>query len=124
MKHQLDATLCRLISAESLRNKTCTVLHQVGVSFDLYYDPRKHKIKIIIMIIYVVTQQPNDQLQSERQKMTMMMMMMMTTTMTTTTTLIITILLNSRNFRITQILHRNVDGCPLCEFSRNLLPSD
>jgi len=24
----------------------CTVLHQVGVSFDLYYDARKHKIKI------------------------------------------------------------------------------
>ena len=38
MKHQLDATLWR--------NKTCTVLHQVGVSFDLYYDARKHKIKI------------------------------------------------------------------------------
>jgi hypothetical protein len=35
------------ISAESLYiNKTCTVLHQVGVSFDLYYDARKHKIKI------------------------------------------------------------------------------
>ena len=33
------------ISAGSLRNKTCTVLHQVGVSFDLYYDARKHKIK-------------------------------------------------------------------------------
>jgi len=28
------------------RNKTCTVLHQVGVLFDLYYDARKHKIKI------------------------------------------------------------------------------
>ena len=28
------------------RNKTCTVLHQVGVSFDLYCDSRKHKIKI------------------------------------------------------------------------------
>jgi len=27
------------------RNKTYTVLHQVGVSFDLYYDARKHKIK-------------------------------------------------------------------------------
>ena len=27
------------------RNETCTVLHQVGVSFDLYYDARKHKIK-------------------------------------------------------------------------------
>jgi hypothetical protein len=24
----------------------CTVLHQVGVSFDLYYDARKHKIKM------------------------------------------------------------------------------
>jgi hypothetical protein len=28
------------------RNKTCTVLHQVGVLFDLYYDARKHKSKI------------------------------------------------------------------------------
>jgi len=28
------------------RNKTCTVLHQVGVSFDSYCDARKHKIKI------------------------------------------------------------------------------
>ena len=28
------------------RNKTWTVLHKVGVSFDLYYDARKHKIKI------------------------------------------------------------------------------
>jgi len=28
------------------RNKTYTVLRQVGVSFDLYYDARKHKIKI------------------------------------------------------------------------------
>ena len=28
------------------RNKTCTVLHQVGVSSDSYYDARKHKIKI------------------------------------------------------------------------------
>ena len=28
-------------------NKTCTVLHQVGVSFDLYCDARKHKIKNI-----------------------------------------------------------------------------
>ena len=27
------------------RNKMCTVLHQVGISFDLYYDARKHKIK-------------------------------------------------------------------------------
>ena len=27
------------------RNKTCIVLHQVGVSFDLYYDARKHKFK-------------------------------------------------------------------------------
>ena len=93
MKHQLDATLCRiyfcrvtlhvsgasanhqeylklvrrsLVHVLSLqvshhisllgpehvewpcRNKTCTVLHQVGVSFDLYYDARKHKIKICI----------------------------------------------------------------------------
>ena len=27
------------------RNKTCTVLHQVGVLFDFYYDERKHKSK-------------------------------------------------------------------------------
>ena len=33
------------------RNKTCTVLHQVGVSFDLYYGARKHKIKIRIIVI-------------------------------------------------------------------------
>ena len=32
------------------RNKTCTVLHQVGVSFDLYYDARKHKIKIYFLV--------------------------------------------------------------------------
>jgi len=29
------------------RNKTCTVLHQVGVLFDLYYDPRKRKSKTL-----------------------------------------------------------------------------
>ena len=29
------------------RNKTCTVLHQVDVWFDLYYVARKHKIKIL-----------------------------------------------------------------------------
>jgi len=35
------------ISAEwPCRNKTCTEKHQVGVSFDLYYDARKHKNKI------------------------------------------------------------------------------
>jgi len=28
------------------RNKTCTVLHQVGVLFDLYYDARKHESKV------------------------------------------------------------------------------
>ena len=110
MKHQLDATLCRFYSAESLymfraqapishhisllepsalirrcddlpatithvpvaavlvlntpddgrlrpkhvewlcRNKTCTVSHQVGVSFDLCYDARKHKIKIKVSV--------------------------------------------------------------------------
>ena len=68
MKRQLGATLCaqccntvaavlvlntpddgrlRPKHVEWLwRNKTCTVLHRVGVSFDLYYDARKHKIKI------------------------------------------------------------------------------
>ena len=33
------------------RNKTCTVLHQVGVSFVLYYDARKHKIKIKLIFL-------------------------------------------------------------------------
>ena len=33
------------------RNKICTVLHQVGVSFDLYYDARKHKIKTTIYVV-------------------------------------------------------------------------
>ena len=38
------------------RNKTCTVLHQVGVSFDLYYDARKHKIKMkcILVVVYIL----------------------------------------------------------------------
>ena len=35
----------------SCRNKTCIVLHQVGVSFDLYYDARKHKIKNYILFL-------------------------------------------------------------------------
>ena len=34
------------------RNKTCTVLHQVGVSFDLYYDARKHKIKTTVCVAH------------------------------------------------------------------------
>jgi len=97
MKHQLDATLCRLyfcrvtlhvsgtsahhqeylktstaatgtcvivagksshvlIRAETeCHNLTCTVLHQVGVSFDLYYDARKHKIKIQCKVILLWT---------------------------------------------------------------------
>ena len=33
------------------RYKTCIVLDQVGVSFDLYYDARKHKIKIQVYLI-------------------------------------------------------------------------
>ena len=37
------------------RNETCTVLHQVGVSFDLYCDARKHKIKIHKLCSYVCT---------------------------------------------------------------------
>ena len=37
------------------RNKTCTVLHQVGVSFDLYCDARKQKIKIRYRTITVCT---------------------------------------------------------------------
>ena len=35
------------------RNKTCIVLHQVGVSFELYYDARKHKIQIPLFPIYL-----------------------------------------------------------------------
>jgi len=35
MKHQLDAT------------------HQVGVSFELYYDAQKHKIKKILLYIFI-----------------------------------------------------------------------
>ena len=27
------------------------MLHQVGVSFDLYYDARKHKIKILQLLV-------------------------------------------------------------------------
>ena len=34
------------------RNKICTVLHQVGVLFDLYYDARKHKSKIWISVTF------------------------------------------------------------------------
>ena len=74
IKHQLDATLCRFYFCRVTcvrgcrasflillmmgawrskhvewlcRNKTCTVLHQVGVLFDLYYDARKHKSKML-----------------------------------------------------------------------------
>jgi len=38
------------------RNKTCTVLHKVGVLFDLYYDARKHnrKIKGVLFASYIV----------------------------------------------------------------------
>ena len=34
------------------RNKTCTVLHQVGVSFDLYYNERKQKIKNVVTEVF------------------------------------------------------------------------
>ena len=40
-----DGRLCTEHVEWPCRNKTCTVLHQVGVSFVLYYDARKHKIK-------------------------------------------------------------------------------
>ena len=40
-----DGRLCPKHVEWLCRNKTCTVLHQVDVSFDLYYDARKHKIK-------------------------------------------------------------------------------
>ena len=42
-----DGRLCLKHVEWLSRNKTCTVLHQVGVSFDLYYDAQKHKIKTI-----------------------------------------------------------------------------
>ena len=35
------------------RIKTCTVLHQVGVLFDLYYDARKHKIRICYAYLFL-----------------------------------------------------------------------
>ena len=35
------------------RNKTCTVSHQVGVSFDLHYDARKHKIKMYVLYVCI-----------------------------------------------------------------------
>ena len=62
IKRQLDATMCRFCFCRVTlrvsgawrpkhvewlcRNKICTVLHQVGVLFDLYYDARKHKSKM------------------------------------------------------------------------------
>jgi len=36
------------------RNRICAVLHQVGVSFDLYYDARKHKIKNCCMLLILI----------------------------------------------------------------------
>jgi hypothetical protein len=33
------------------------MLHQVGVSFDLYYDARKHKIKIKILLSSVIKEE-------------------------------------------------------------------
>ena len=33
------------------RNKTCTVLHQVGVLLDLHYDARKHKSKVLHLAV-------------------------------------------------------------------------
>jgi hypothetical protein len=50
------------------RNKTCTVLHQVGVSFDLYYDARKHKIRICTVdnnVHYLITVVQNSSKSSE-----------------------------------------------------------
>jgi hypothetical protein len=45
------------ISVEWLcRNKTCTALHQVDVSFDLCYDARKHKIKISSFVLHSIFQ--------------------------------------------------------------------
>ena len=47
MKHQLDATLCRFYFCRvTLHVSGASAHHQVGVSFDLCYDARKHKIKI------------------------------------------------------------------------------
>jgi len=51
------------------RNKTCTVLHQVGVSFDLYYDARKHKIKITLPVSTALTR-PQKHPKYDRPKLT------------------------------------------------------
>jgi hypothetical protein len=40
----LTPETCRV----TLQNKTCTVLHQVGVLFDLYYNAWKHKSKNVL----------------------------------------------------------------------------
>ena len=51
---------CRPKHVEWLcRNKTCTALHQVGVSFDLYCDARKHKIKRWVTFIDLTLLRPN-----------------------------------------------------------------
>ena len=44
---------CVIVAGQSshLLIRSGTVLHQVGVSFDLYYDARKHKIKINYLIL-------------------------------------------------------------------------
>jgi len=42
------------------------VLHQVGVSFDLYYDARKHKIKTVCAVLssWWWTEKPSENMQS------------------------------------------------------------
>ena len=48
----VNTVRCKEVSVKSNETPTwCnTVLHQVGVSFDLYYDARKHKIKIEVSV--------------------------------------------------------------------------
>ena len=54
--HVLSLQVSHHITLLGPELKTCTVLHQVGVSFDLYYDARKHKIKNkgVLCVIHTV----------------------------------------------------------------------
>jgi len=58
IKHQLDATLCRfyfcrVTLSDSAEIKTCTVLHQVGVLFDLGKKVFSFKFYLIFFFFFV-----------------------------------------------------------------------
>ena len=44
------------------------MLHQVGVSFDLYYDGRKHKIKILSMYPVAATREIGLEVSADKTK--------------------------------------------------------